>query len=218
MRAFIRKARLFFKIYILKNGTPVDRFFFANGDSTLRVSYPLTKESVVLDIGGYKGDWAQVIFDEYHCHIHILEPVKEFVTILNNRFSGKPKIKVHPFAIGDRTRSVAISLNDNGSSMHPKETPSNIEKIQVVGVVDFFEIENFTVIDLMKINIEGEEYSLLEKMVEQRLHEKCKNLQIQFHSWIDNSKQLRDQIRKTLSLTHELTYDFPFVWENWKLK
>ena len=65
MRAFIRKARLFFKIYILKNGTPVDRFFFANGDSTLRVSYPLTKESVVRDSGGYKGDWAQVIFEEY---------------------------------------------------------------------------------------------------------------------------------------------------------
>ncbi len=33
----------------------------ANGDGTLRLNYPLTPDSVVFDLGGYVGDWAQQI-------------------------------------------------------------------------------------------------------------------------------------------------------------
>ena len=34
----------------------------------------------------------------------------------------------------------------------------------------------------------------------------------------DDSEEKRENIRKSLSLTHKLTYDYTFVWENWELK
>lgn len=44
-----------------------------------------------------------------------------------------------------------------------------------------------------------------------------KNLQIQFHNFVDSAEEKREAIRKQLSLTHKLTYDYYFIWENWEL-
>ena len=71
-------------------------------------------------------------------------------------------------------------------------------------------------IDLIKINIEGGEFELLERMFEQGLVAKCKNIQIQFHDFFPEAKSLRQDIRERLKETHHLTYDYYFVWENWE--
>ena len=46
-----------------------DRIFLSwlqdNGDETLRLDYELTPDSMVLDLGGYRGQWASDIFDKY---------------------------------------------------------------------------------------------------------------------------------------------------------
>ena len=47
------------------------------------------------------------------------------------------------------------------------------------------------------------------------------SLQVQFHEWYPSykqSKRLRNSIHKSLNQTHVLTYCYPFVWENWKIK
>ena len=41
----------------------------------LRYKYPLTKDSVVLDVGGYKGTFAAEIVRRYGCHVYVFEPV-----------------------------------------------------------------------------------------------------------------------------------------------
>ena len=46
-----------------------------------------------------------------------------------------------------------------------------------------------------------------------------KNLQIQFHDFIiDNAEERMKNIQNKLSKTHEITYQYNFVWENWKIK
>ena len=49
-------------------------WFQNNGDKTLRLNYPLTDKSIVLDLGGYEGQWASDIFSRYCCFIHVFEP------------------------------------------------------------------------------------------------------------------------------------------------
>ena len=71
-------------------------------------------------------------------------------------------------------------------------------------------------VDLLKLNIEGEEYSLLESLIENNELKRFSDIQIQFHNFIDNAEQRRDFIRKTLSKNFTLEYDFKFVWEGWK--
>jgi len=71
-------------------------------------------------------------------------------------------------------------------------------------------------INLIKINIEGGEYELLEKMIISNLIKRFDNIQIQFHRFIANAFTKRRLIQKGLSKTHYLTYNYPFIWENWK--
>ncbi len=77
----------------------------------------------------------------------------------------------------------------------------------------------FSKIELLKLNIEGGEYELLESLLENDCITYFKNIQVQFHDFLfDNAKERMTKIQEQLSKTHELTYQYEFVWENWKLK
>jgi hypothetical protein len=73
-------------------------------------------------------------------------------------------------------------------------------------------------IDLLKINIEGGEYPLLADMSKKYLITSCTDIQVQFHDFVTGHQELYADIRSELEKTHELTYRYPFVWENWRLK
>lgn len=49
----------------------VDKWFKDKGDSTLRVNYNLSEDSIVVDVGGYIGEWTLEIFQRYNCNIYI---------------------------------------------------------------------------------------------------------------------------------------------------
>ena len=70
----------------------------------------------------------------------------------------------------------------------------------------------------MKINIEGDEFPLLESMLENNLITYVTDIQVQFHQFIPNAVARRELIHKKLSETHKLTYNYEFVWENWQKK
>ena len=70
---------------------------------------------------------------------------------------------------------------------------------------------------MIKINIEGSEYDLLEHLIETYFIANIGNIQVQFHNFIDNAKERMRNIQTNLAKTHKLTYQYEFVWENWKL-
>ena len=70
----------------------------------------------------------------------------------------------------------------------------------------------------MKINIEGGEYDLLEHFLESGFIKNINNIQIQFHDFIPNAEERMKKIQYELEKTHSLTYQYPFVWENWQRK
>src|SRR5262249_9588465 len=90
-------------------------------------------------------------------------------------------------------------------------------KVAMQDVSSFISKEGITKIDLIKINIEGGEYALLPRMIETGAMKICEHLQIQFHKW-HGSPRARHAIQKALRSSHELSYDYPFVWEGWKKK
>ena len=67
------------KLLILdKKSIAVVMWKLRRGDSSLRLQYDLKPESLVFDVGGYRGEWAREIASRYNCHIHIFEPVDEY--------------------------------------------------------------------------------------------------------------------------------------------
>lgn len=195
----------------------VKRWFKDDGDKTLRMQYELSENSLVVDLGGYEGQWTSDIYSMYNCKVLIFEPYLPFALNIENRFKKNSKIQLFRFGLGAKSEKVAFSVLDNASSIFQKGDKKDV--IELVSVVEFIRSKNITDVDLIKINIEGGEYDLLECLLDAGLITIFKNIQVQFHEpMIENAEHRMNEIHKRLSLTHELTYHYKFVWDNWKLK
>jgi hypothetical protein len=107
--------------------------------------------------------------------------------------------------------------NDNGSSIYLKS--DTIEKVKFLtfnNILDKFDLLNKD-IDLLQINIEGEEYNLLYYLIENQLIKKIKKIQVQYHIIDDYSEEKRNLISKKLKENgFVLEWEYPWVWEAWK--
>lgn len=193
-----------------------DKWFEDRGDKTLRLNYHLDENSVVFDLGGYEGQWTSDIFAKYCCWIDVFEPVDEFAEQIVERFRRNRKIRVHKFGLSDENKTALLALGQDGSSAF--KDGEEVTEIKLVRATDFFSGHNISQIDLMKINIEGGEYELLEHLIKTGFIEKVNNFQVQFHDFVPDAEQRMRRIQAELEKTHRLTYQYLFVWENWALK
>lgn len=185
-----------------------------NGDYTHRLNYNLNKDSVVLDLGGYVGWFTEQINNKFGSKIFCFEPIKKFALQIEHQFSEFNNVKVFSLAVSDKNGKNIIFYNNNSSSTLIKT--NEILEIDCITLDKIMVDNSIDNIDLIKINIEGEEYSLLEYMIINNLIEKCVNIQVQFHVIVENYEMRYDYIRYMLEKTHHLTYKYPFVWENWE--
>lgn len=190
------------------------KWFADRGDQTHRLNYPLTEQSVVFDLGGHIGDWAGEIFCRYNCPVFIFEPVSQYAATLLQRFQHNPKIKIFPLGLSNQDGELQINLDKDRSSLFQNHS-SQKESITLQKASDFLSTQGITSIDLMKINIEGGEYDLLENLIESGWIKKIKNVQVQFHAFVPNAEARMRKLQEILSKTHILTYQYPWVWENW---
>jgi FkbM family methyltransferase len=193
-----------------------DRWFSDDGDNTHRLNYDLDNKSVIFDVGGYRGDFAAKIYQKYNSNVYVFEPVKEFYKIIVDRFRDIDKIKVYNYGLSKQDGTQEISLDGDSSSVY-KWSPKR-ETIQLREISNAMEELSVKHIDLIKINIEGEEFPLLNHCIEKKLIPKMNNIQVQFHNFVPNAGQKRWAIRQNLQQSHDITYDYHFVWENWRLK
>ena len=194
----------------------LQRWFKDDGDKTHRLSYELNEDSIVFDLGGYEGDWSAKIIEKYNCSAYIFEPVNEYYKKIVERFKDNKKVFVFNIGLSDKNGNIDIFYNGDSSSMVFKTSTS--ERIEIRNICDFLDEIKIKKIDVIKINIEGAEFDLLNEVIKKNYQTKFDNIQVQFHKMFDDSHEKRDIIRKKLSETHQLTYDYTFVWENWKIK
>jgi len=186
----------------------------AEGDLRLRLNCDITERSLVFDLGGYKGQWASDIFARYCCEIHVFEPVPAFANTIRWRFERNKRIHVHQFGLAPKDAEVDFAVNADGTGMFARER--NSIRVRLVRFDDFLEQNKINTIDLMKINIEGGEYDLLEHILISGLAPRIRNIQVQFHEFVPDAEQRMRAIQAKLSQTHFLTYQYKFIWENWR--
>jgi FkbM family methyltransferase len=186
----------------------------AAGDRTLRVAYDLDENSVVWDVGGYEGDWAAEIAARYRSRIEIFEPVPEYTARVRERFRRNPRVSVHQFGLGGSTRSDTIQLNADGSSIFA--TGGETTAIRIIDIVDKLADSEVSEIALLKLNIEGAEYELLDRLIESGEIARFRAIQVQFHDFVPDAEARMHSIQDALGRTHRRTYSFPWVWEGWE--
>lgn len=192
------------------------QWFNDDGDKTHRLSYDLKEDSVVFDLGGYEGEWAAQIFCLYNCGVYIFEPCEEYFKNIQLKFLHNNKVRIFSYGLSKTNGSAKLALAHNSSSIFI-ESENSID-IKLVCAHDFFKHNSISKIDLVKINIEGGEYDLLDHLIETGDVKMIANIQVQFHDFVLDAESRMKSIQADLRKTHELTYQYDFVWENWKLK
>lgn len=185
------------------------------GDERLRLNYDLTPDSIVLDIGGYAGDFAHAIHQKYGCRVLIFEPMPRFFEQCAQRFAENDAVNVYSFGLGAKDEELQLSNSDDASSFCRSNSGQNTVTAQIRDVATVWNECQLKFVDLVKMNIEGGEYPLLKRMVEAKLNDHVGNFQVQFHDFIPNADAMRTQLRNELSLTHDEQWCYEFVWENW---
>lgn len=216
----IKKLIKLFRCYVLRDKflLEVARWSRDSGDIKLRLSYPMSANSVVFDLGGYKGDFAARIFDLYACNVYVFEPVPIFYNTCEERFSENDQIRCFNFGLSKENGLLNITVDDDASSFSVHSHNNASIKAQLNSVAEFIANNNINTIDLMKINIEGGEFDVIPALIESGDISKVKYLQVQFHNFIENSAEKRQEIRDMLMNTHNEMWNYEFVWESWELK
>jgi FkbM family methyltransferase len=190
-----------------------------DGDNSLRIDYNLNTNSIVFDVGGYKGEWSEKLIPKYNCFIFIFEPVKEYYDIIINKFRNNKKIKVYNFGLSNEDKHIEICKDENKSSTNIMNT-SNKEVIELVDISNFIIKNNINKIDLLKINIEGDEYNVIDSLFKNNIIKNILNIQVQFHNFVNDYLLKVNKAKNELIKTHFMTYGFDCVWKigDYKIK
>ena len=199
---------------------PKDRALYEfrrDGGEAIRFKYDIKDEDVVFDLGGYQGDWAAKL-PNLNCNIYIFEPVREFSEHCAERFKDRPNIHCYAFGLDATTHEANISHEADGSSQYHDQGETEVAKF--VSIESFMEENGIDKVKLMKMNIEGGEYDILEQLIKSGSIDKFENLQIQFHDIPEiNSEARMKAIWAELEKTHKLTWAYsPYIHENWEKK
>ena len=198
----------------------IDTWNEVKGEETLRLNYNLNSNSIVIDVGGFEGNWAAEIHACYSASVLVFEPYMPFYNKIESRFSHNPKIEVYPFGLGSKdTNMTFYGGGDRSSVFKMTDIPLDDDQgteVKIMDIAGIIQSREFKSINLIKLNIEGGEFELLEHLIEKKLIHLFENLQIQFHDIDAESGDRMRSVQQELAKTHALTYQYEFIWENWK--
>lgn len=181
----------------------------------------LGPDSLVWDVGAFDGDWSARVFEKYRARIYTFEIEPNFHAQVTRRFESNSKIRCFGFGLGDKNANLMATRAAMGTTLYPDgDVGAAADQIEVPvrDVVEVMDELGSPSIDLMKINIEGGEYGLLERMIAAERVRDVRCFMIQFHEWIDGSYRRRNAIRKALRQTHDVRWEYTFCWEQWVRK
>lgn len=173
----------------------------------LRYEYDLKPDDLVIDIGAYRGEWAQRIMDEYGSLMIAIEPTDNITQFA--AFAGAKGV------INKAAATYNGKMRFGGAYYYTSAHEEPTHEYECFDINSL--LSKYEEIALVKINIEGEEYRLLNHVIDAGLHKRIRNLQVQFHQIEDEPfEELYGAIASKLRETHHLTFYYPFCWENWR--
>ena len=130
--------------------------------------------SVVVDVGAFKGEYAELMIAKFDCFVIMFEPQPDCYQFLKEKFKGNPKVEIYNKAIGKYGRQ-KFFVNGLSSSLFVQS--DNSIELQVESLFSF--INGFP--DILKLNCEGSEYDILEDLIDRKMLSEIPEILVQFH-------------------------------------
>lgn len=179
--------------------------------------HPVTKDALVVDIGGYKGDYADTVLKLWGCNIIIYEPEPTFYTLCKERFKNDDRVTTIDVAITNE-ENPKLYINNDGSTLYrkwcEKNGKQNPESINVRGKKASDEFKTLH-IDVLKLNCEGSEFDIIKDLYTNNLLDKIPYVIVQFHK-VPNLIHQYTECQDILLDSHKRIFNFK--WQIWKKK
>lgn len=199
----------------LKSSSGPHGDFYRKGGKELLYDVPVTTGSLVIDVGGYEGEWTASMIARYGCRSIIFEPFPAYSDYCKRLFARNALVRVHAAALGGSSRITKFLYAANGTSEFITTENPEIVEAQVVDVSQVFDDLGDQWVACLKLNIEGGEYEVLERLLATRQIIRCQSLLIQFHAQPEGWEGRLKNIEARLQATHVRTWCYPMVWEKW---
>lgn len=163
------------------------------------LGFEIKNNDTIIDIGGHIGLFA--LFSSQFCKsgkIYCFEPVKENFDMLKANIELNQITNIIPVnsAVSKDGNTVTIYLNEDesGHSMHVMGTKSvQVKSISLQNIFDSYNIDSC---DFLKVDCEGEEYSIMDSLPIQ-YYNKIKKMCIEYH-FVDVKPNLLETLIKKL--------------------
>lgn len=132
----------------------------------------LSRRAVIFDVGANVGDYAREVSEVFgeQVELHCFEPSKATFEELTRRTAGIEGVVLNQLGVGSTTTTATLYTDGDGStlaSMYPRDlerfnrSMDQTESIELVAVDDYCRERAIDHIDLLKLDIEGNELEAL---------------------------------------------------------
>lgn len=211
-------ARIFYglKLLILQGYTKETKWFLYNNEQK-KYKCKLNSGALVLDIGSYKGYYAQKIIKKNPgIQVEMYEPIKEY-SDFSRLLLKDANVNVYPVAVTADGKPVLFFIDGPGTSAR-NTVGANFEESVCPSVSIESLIETHGQIDLIKLNIEGAEFEILEQLIKVNKLAFFNSFLIQFHNIEESSASKVEKIRKELTKSHHCVFQVDWKWDLWQIK
>jgi FkbM family methyltransferase len=188
----------------------------ANPDLLTDVTVPAT--GIAIDLGAYVGDWSQRMVERHGCRVYAFEPSPGAAAKTTERTGHSGRVTVFDYGIGGRNETARLARDGPGSSIYGGTGQFGSISVRIRDVVEVFDELGEEFVDVVKINIEGAEYDVIDRLVDTGWLGRIGTMSVQFHEWHPHAHRRRRRIRSALRRTHDEVWNYPWVWELWKQK
>jgi FkbM family methyltransferase len=136
----------------------------------------ITRKSVVVDVGGYKGRWALQMEERYQPRLYVFEP-QPWAAAVCQAVLGE-RANVYPYALGvEDSQAPMGAWETDGCSLLRGDHTGEPVPIREMGAA--LRELGITQIDLLMMNCEGYEFLLIPHMLQERIFPR--RILVQFH-------------------------------------
>jgi FkbM family methyltransferase len=178
----------------------------------------IDEHGVALDLGAFVGSWSKRMAERYGCRVYAFEPSPGPAAKATAELQQFPKVTVLPFALGASDSTSELTRDGPGSSLFGGKGEFGRVDVQVRDIVAVLDELGLEHVDVMKVNIEGAEYDLLDRLAATNWLPRVSTLSVQFHEWHPDAYRRRRRLRRTLRETHDNVWVYPWVWELWTVR
>lgn len=163
--------------------------------------------NTVIDVGANVGIFTNYMTERGAKVVHAIEPTGKAFTELKKQFYYYNSVRCHKIGIGESNGTQTIYTNNENSTLSSflSKTSGDVseELIDLLTFETFYSQNKLDHVDLVKIDIEGMEYGILDSMSDDTIL-KCERYLIEYHMNEDGLK-LNKMMNKLSRLGYDVT-------------